>query len=90
MRCGLFTNAKGEILIIHDQEIGSPVQWIEYHKKDNQMFLIHENGVSQDLGILIDPKMQGNLLHGMNVVLSYLKDKKIVSSQKVSLLIQDY
>jgi hypothetical protein len=90
MRCGIFTNAKGEILIIHDQEIKGSVQWIEYHKDNNQIFLIHENGTSQSLGLPVDNKMQGNMLHGIEVTLAYLKDKKVISSQKVSLVIQDY
>ena len=90
MRCGIFTNANGEILIIHDQEINKPVQWVEYHKKDNQMLIIHEDGQSQDLGLKIDKKMQDNLLHGMEVNFSYLKDKEVKSVQKVVLVIQDY
>ena len=86
MRCGMFTNAKGEVLIVHDQEIASPIQWIEYDEADDSFSLIHENGHIQPLGLKLDHKMKENLLHGSEVTLARLVDKKIKSSQTVLFL----
>lgn len=89
MRCGIFANAKGEILIIHDQEIDKSVQWVEYHKKNRQIFVVYENGRSQDLGLKIDKKMQRNLSNGMQVKLFHIQDKQITSIQEAAFIIQD-
>ena len=86
MRCGMFTNAKGEILIVHDKEIASPIQWIEYYEADDIFSLIHENGHIQPLGLKLDHKMKENLLHGSKVTLAHLVDNKIKFSQTVVFL----
>lgn len=88
MRCGMFTNEKGEILIVHDQEIASPIQWIEYDEADYSFSLIHENGYIQPLGLKLDNKMKANLTHGSKVTLSYLVDNKVKSSQTVVFLVK--
>lgn len=87
MRCGIFTNAKGEVLIVHDREMKQSIQWIEYHVDNNRIFLIHENGASQDLGFQIDKKAKSHILKSTQVVLAYLKHKKVVSSVTVSLVV---
>lgn len=88
MRCGMFTNAEGEILIVHDQEITSPIQWIEYDEVDDSFSLIHENGHIQPLGLQLNQKMKANLLHASEVTLAHLADKKIKSSQTVVFLVK--
>lgn len=90
MRCGILTNANGDILILHDHDISAPVQWIEYDCEDNQLFLILENGKLQDLGLHLDDKMKGNLVQGLEVTLAKVADKKIQSSQKTTIVIKDY
>ncbi len=90
MRCGILSNAKGEIVIIHDRGMKSPVQWVEYHVGDNKIFLIHEDGSSQNLGLEIDGRMKGNLSHGVGITLVRIVDGKVGATQKVSLMIQDY
>lgn len=90
MRCGIFTNAEGDVMIVHDKEFKEPIQWIEYNQGDNQMFLIYESGAMQDFGVQIDNEMQEHLLHGVKVSVVHLKDKKIQSTQNVVLLIQQY
>ena len=88
MRCGIFSNAKGQIMIIHDQELVSPIQWIEYYEAEDSFSLIHEDGHIQPLGLQLDQKMKANLKHGTEVTLACLFDKKIRSSQTVVFLIK--
>ena len=90
MRCGIFTNAKGEILIIHDKDMPSDVEWIEYNTIEDQFSLIHHDGQTQDLGIKFDTKIKQNLLHGTEVTLALMLDKKIVSSHKAVFVIKEY
>lgn len=90
MRCGIFTNSKGQVLIVHVQDIQSPVQWLEYDQHENKLFIIHENGNTQDLGLSVSAKMQSNLLQASEVILAKFADKKIQSSQKITLVIKDY
>lgn len=90
MRCGMFTNSKGQILIGHDQDIQSDIQWIEYDQSDNSFVLIHEDGTVQDLGLNIDKKMQSNIVHGIDVTLVKVVDNKMLSSQNVTLVVKDY
>ena len=44
MRCGIFTNKQGEILIVHDQKLSGIVDYIEYEIADNKFYLIYEDG----------------------------------------------
>jgi hypothetical protein len=90
MRCGMFTNKEGQLLIVHDKEIISPVQWAEFDTADNKLSLIHEDGSVQELGLEIDKKMQGNLLKGKELTLAKIENKKICSSMKAPIVIKDY
>ncbi|NCC61793.1 MAG: hypothetical protein EOM12_12835 [Verrucomicrobiae bacterium] len=90
MRCGILSNEQGEILIIHDQKIAVTVQWVEFNKNNNKLYLIHDDGTSQDLGIALDSQMKKNLARGVEVTFALLQDKTIVSRHKVSLVVQDY
>ncbi len=89
-RCGIFTNANGQILIIHSDELESSIQWLEYDKADNTLFVIHENGGTQDLGLAIDPKAQSNILQAAEVTMAHFANKKIQSSQTITLIIREY
>ena len=90
MRCGIFTNSKGEVLIVHDQETQSPIQWIEFIPETKALTLVHEEGQIQNLGISVDDKMEANLLQAQEVVLAHLINKQIKSTQSVTLVIQDH
>lgn len=90
MRCGIFSNEHGQITIIHDQEIKESVQWVEYNQQDNQLFIIHENGMPQDLGIEIQGQMKENLIGGIEVIMLQLRDEKLVNHRSLTIIIQDY
>jgi hypothetical protein len=90
MRCGMFTNKEGQILIVHDKDLTSPIQWAEYDRADNKLSLIHEDGTVQELGLEIDTKMQRNLLQGKEVKITKKENKKIRSSMKAPIIIKDY
>lgn len=90
MRCGIFTNAAGDVMIVHDKETKAPVDWLEYNAIDNKISLIYENGTMQDLGIEISSQMQANLSNGIEVTLTHLADEQVQSVQTVSLVIQEY
>ncbi len=90
MRCGIFTNAQGKIMIVHDKPLASSIQWIEYCEIEDSFLLIHEDGHIQALGLQLDPKMRENLKHGTEVTIAYLLNKKIKSSQTVVFLIKSF
>lgn len=89
MRCGIFTNAKGEVLIIHDQPLKSDIQWIEYAPKEQSFCIIHEDGHIQNLGVPFDKKIKNHLLSGQEVSLAHMVEQKIISTQTVPLIIQE-
>lgn len=90
MRCGLLASPNGDIMIMHDKKLPSHLEWIEFNKEDNKLYLIDENGMATDLGLTIDEAMRKNLSHGVEVLLTELNDSKIVSQQKVSIVVQNY
>ncbi|MFP4098682.1 MAG: hypothetical protein ACLFP8_08640 [Alphaproteobacteria bacterium] len=90
MRCGIFTNGIGEILIIYDQQIPDQIQWVEYDAHDNTLIIVHEEGQAQELGIAVDEKMRNNLLNATEVGFSCVQDKQIKSFHKVNIIIKDY
>lgn len=90
MRCCIISDPSGQIAIIHDKDIKSELQWVEYDPKDNKLFLIHSEGQVQDLGIYPEEAMKRNLAHGTEVRLLKFEDKQFRSEQTVVLLIKDY
>lgn len=88
MRCGILTNSRGDILILHDMPLSDPVDYIEYDPQDEKFTLIFEDGKTQDIGIDIDEKMAIDLSHGLQVTLGYFSEKKIQSAQTVTFLIR--
>lgn len=89
-RCGMFTNAQGDVLIIHDKPVDSQIQWIEYDPVQKKLSLILENGLPQDLGLKFDEKTSGNLLNSRDVQISNIIDGKIQNTQTVGIVIQNY
>ena len=90
MRCGVFTNEGGHVLIVYDKAIEGSIEWIEYHKEDNNLFFVYEDGRIQDLGVVIDKETARNLTRGKQVTLSHVQDKVIHSNQAVQLIIQEH
>ena len=90
MKCGMFTNDKGEVLIIHDQQLISEIQWIEYDPKEQNLSLILENGCIQNMSIELDEKTCSNLSNGIDVKIAYINDRKIQDVLTVSIVVQDY
>lgn len=90
MRCGVFTNSSGQALIVYDQEVASPIQWIEYDLSENQLYLIHEDGVPQPMGIDISATVKSHLVNSQEITLVKLSEKKIAEHNLVSLIVRDY
>lgn len=90
MRCGMFSNGRGEIMLVHDQEIPQSVEWVEYDKMTGKISLIHEDGSLRYLGIDLDSRTKSNLRHGINIIMSLIQNSKIIKSNRVSLVVQDY
>jgi hypothetical protein len=89
MRCGIFSNSKGEVLIIYNYTLETTVQWLEFHVGDRSLSIIHETGKIQDLGIKIDNKMKKNIMKCQEVSMAQISDNKIQKTQKISLIIQN-
>lgn len=90
MRCCIVADPAGNIVIVHDKDIKSALQWIEYDPKDNKLFLIHEEGQIQDLGIYPNDAMKKNIAHGSEIKLVKFSNNLFESEQSVVLLIKDY
>ena len=86
MKCGIFTNPDGEVLIVHDQPVQSPIEWIEYDQNTQQFLLVHKHGYIQELGIELDQNMLSNLSQGQEITLAHIVDKKIKALQTVVFL----
>lgn len=89
MRCGIFTNGKGEVMIIHDQIIDPPVEWVEYDIQDNQLHIILEDGKIQELGFEISEKARLNMQKSGEVTFCRIADKKVKTAQKFTLIIRE-
>ncbi|MGC3940948.1 hypothetical protein ACOTTU_24375 [Roseobacter sp. EG26] len=82
MRCGVFSNGRGEVLIVHDESIGS-LLWVEINFDEKTVVLIFEDGQSQNLGLELDPRTISNLRACSEVVVAHLSDKGFGRSQKI-------
>lgn len=89
MRCGILTNAQGQIVIVHDKEIISSVQWVEYDAANDTIMIIYADGSAQDLGVKIDDKTRANLVKAKDAIFSLVKDKKAHSAFKVAFIIHN-
>lgn len=86
-----FTNAAGDIVIAYTEEMTSPVSWIEFDTSTNDFHLINDDGQMQPLSSgEISADMKNNILTSKEAILMRVKDKKILSLDKVSVIIKDY
>ena len=90
MRCGVFTNAQGQVFVVHDRNIPAPVDWAEYDESERKLFLILNDGVTQDLGVTINQKMHNNLMEGEEITLAKIVKGTFSAVQTVSLIVKDY
>ncbi len=90
MKCGLLSSDEGDLLILHDKELDTTIQWVEFKPDIKELHIIHENGASQNLGVLLDDMTIENLERGQIICLAYVRDQEILNTQNVSLIIQNY
>jgi len=88
MRCGLFTNAKNEILLIYYGDLLETVDYIQYNPASQTFSIIYENGQIQILGLTMQDRINANLINGTEVTMARMQNEKLVSSQRVIFLIE--
>ena len=66
------------------------IQWIEFDTKSLKLSLVHDDGIPQDLGIVIEPRMAANIKKGIKVQLALIQDEKITEIKDTTIVIQDY
>jgi len=86
----MFANPQGQILVFHEEELPSSVLWAEYEQTENKLYLVYEDHPPQEIGIIMDPAMQGKISNGTEVRIGHVKDKKFISGQFVNIVIKDY
>lgn len=90
MRCAVFLNKVGQVFVVHDQEVPTPVQWVEYDDMDQSFNIIHRHGRLQGVGLDVKKDLRHALLHSREILLVYMKDKQVHSGQKALLIVRDY
>lgn len=88
MRCGLFTNEKSDILLVHYDALPATVEYMQYDPAIQKFTLVYETGQIQELGLTMQDRIDANLRNGAEVILARMKDKKLTATQKVTFLIQ--
>ncbi len=89
MRCGMFVNDKGDIVLIHDKNIPDNVLWLEYDQPLGEFSIVHDNGMTQPVGFPLDSNIVKQLSHGDTIKLCHLINKKIVSQKKVTFIYKE-
>jgi len=87
MRCGIFTSKSGKVLIIHDQNLDTELQWAEFDCHSKQFSLVHEDGKIQHLGLNVCAEAEKNLLSSKEISLAVIKNQKVQSLQNVILIL---
>lgn len=90
MSCGVFTNAAGQITIVHDKVITDPLRWLEFDTTGDSFTLVYENGETQPLGITLSPPARANLLKAQDVDIVCIADKERITRRTLTLIIRDY
>lgn len=90
MRCGIFTNASGDVMIVHDRPLISDVNWVEFDDGDNSVSIIYEHGEIQPLGISFDKKMVENLKKAGCIELMYFSAGQVIGKISVSFIVKNY
>lgn len=74
MHLELMVNDDSQVWLLHDKPFSGILKWVEYDEDTNLMTLVTEDGMSQNLGIVIPEKI-GQLL---------------LSSQQLTALLMNY
>ncbi|MAI60843.1 MAG: hypothetical protein CMH29_00245 [Micavibrio sp.] len=89
-RCCIFSNAKGDVVLLHEGPTQAPVQWIEYVASTKGFNLVIDKGTVQSLGTEINEQMHNNLLKCKKVILICIENKEPVSKHDVAMVLKDY
>lgn len=87
MRCCMFSNAKGDIMIVHEDPLDGGIEWVEFHVKTGAMNLVHEGGRIQPLGVALDDDATKNLSNGQQVTLVHFDANKVLTSHQTKVMI---
>lgn len=85
MRCGIFTNSRGDALLVHDQYI-SGLAWVEYDHTDRSLTLVYDDGRMQSFGYEISNRSGVNIRTAVNVHFALLKGGAIKNVIKLALV----
>lgn len=83
MRCGILSNAAGQMMLMHEGDIPDGLDYLEYNETDNTLSLIYKGGASQNTGLSITEDMAFNLFEGKEVLLAKMTDKKFTAFRKI-------
>lgn len=89
MKCGVFTNADGTVVFVHDQQLPGEVGWVEFDPQQDDFMFIHENGKSQQSGVKLSKQTKKNLLEASEINVVLIQNKKLISQKTVSFIIHE-
>ena len=76
-------------MIVHREPLASDIQWVEFNKATRALSLVHEDGVTQDLGIDVSEKAANNISQGQEVTLVHFTNKIVSSHQTIVMIIHE-
>ena len=90
MRCGMFTNKQGELLVIHNKELGHDIQWVEFEPDTRTCVFVYDDGAYQPLGIELTENMAEHIMVSRTLHTCHILDGKKLAQQSASVIIKDY
>ena len=74
--------------MVYYDDLYDTVDYMQYDPASQKFSIIYENGQIQVLGLTMQDRINANLINGTEVTLAQIKNKKLISAQKIIFLIE--
>ena len=90
MRCGVLANENGEVMILHEQDLPAPIQWVEFDPDINSFVFIFENAEILEFGHVIHPQSEQHILNSGEITFCHVKKGEILKTWKTPFIAKHY
>lgn len=65
----LVANTNGQVMLIHEKPLPTPIWWVDYDPEYSQLIFVTITGQIIDLGVNVPPVIGGYLRHGRDIAI---------------------
>ena len=89
MQVELVVNDSSNIWVLHDKPFPAILQWAEYDRDENNLIFVTDDGLMQDLGMVIPEAVADVILECDQLCAMYMNDGKVSDMGMIPIMVRD-